>query len=142
MKPSKTIVQAKQIIFSQDVPLLIKRSAWVLFQHELEKTNPATSKAFTQAKALLNTLNWITQQKKRQDDGLKNLTPTEKKIIQLLVVQGLTQKEIALQLEREYITVKRHLANIRRKVGVASMYQVVAVAVERGWVSAPKIVEE
>jgi RNA polymerase sigma factor (sigma-70 family) len=141
MKPSKTAVQAKQIVFSQDVPLLIKRSAWALLQHEMNRTNPATSKVFTQGQALSNTLKWMAQQKKRLDTAYKELTPTQKKVIQLLVVDGFTQKEIALQLEREEVTIKRHFASIRKKIGVSSMYQAVAIAVERGWVSAPEIEE-
>jgi DNA-binding NarL/FixJ family response regulator len=132
--------QAQQIINSQsDMSLGIKRSAWLLFQHELGKTNPATSKPFTVRRALSNTLKWMRQQKARQDAALQQLTPTQRTIIRLVVEEGLTQKEVALRLGRELVTIKKHVAEIRSRMGVSSLYQVVAVAVERGWVNTPKL---
>lgn len=134
-----TLKLARATIFAHEIPLSIKRSAWALFQHELDRMNPATSKAFSQRKALSNTLRWMAQQKKRQEKKLKKLTPTQNKIIHMLVVEGLTQKQMALRLNRELRTIKHHFAQIKIKVGLASMYQVVAVAVELGWVSAPEV---
>ena len=131
--------EAKQTIYAQEeMSLSIKRSAWTLFQHELGHINPATSKPYTPRKALSNVLKWMALQKARQDEALKNLTPTQRKLIYFLVVEGLTQKQMALRMDRELVTIKQHFAQIRTKLGVESLYQVVAVAVERGWVNAPK----
>jgi DNA-binding CsgD family transcriptional regulator len=66
------------------------------------------------------------------------LTPQESRIIRLLV-EGLTQKEMALELACAPQTVKFHLRNLRIKINVVSTYQVVAVAIEQGWAHAPKI---
>jgi RNA polymerase sigma factor (sigma-70 family) len=140
MTPSK-LLRAKQKIYDQDVPLTIKRSAWRLFEHELQRINPATSKPFSQQRALSNTLKWMVQQKERLDTAYKELSPTQKKIIDLLVLKGFTQKQMCLELGVTRDTVKHHYMRIKKKVGVTSMYQVVAVAVERGWVNAPQMEE-
>jgi DNA-binding NarL/FixJ family response regulator len=131
--------QAQETIRNQeDIPLSIKRSAWILFQHELRQTNPATGKQFTARKALSNVLKWMAGQKARQN--FRQLTPKERELIGLLV-EGLTQKQMAFELGCELVTVKRHFSRIRRKIGVISTYQVVAVAIARGWVNAPKMDE-
>lgn len=66
------------------------------------------------------------------------LTQQESRIVRLLV-EGLTQKEMALELQCAPQTVKFHLRNLRVKINVVSTYQVVAVAIEQGWAHAPKI---
>lgn len=141
MRPSKILKEAKATIYEQEMPLSIKRSAWELFQHELQNTNPATSKIFTPRKALSNTLKWMTQQKKRQVAALKKLTPMQKKILRMLVEEGLTQKQMTLRLQRSPTAIKHHMSQMKIKVGLGSLYQVVAVAVELGWVSAPSVQE-
>ena len=83
----------------------------------------------------------MEHQKKRKVAALKKLTPMQNKIVHMLVEEGLTQKQISLNLNKGSTTIKHHLRQIRMKVGVASMYQVVAVAVELGWVSAPPVQE-
>jgi DNA-binding NarL/FixJ family response regulator len=129
--------KARRIIFSQEmIPLSIKRTALFLFEHELEREQPRTEN-----EALSNTLKWMRIMKHRQEAGLLQLTPMQKKIIELLVYEGLTQKQIALRLERDPNTIKHHCTRIRKKVGVDSMYQVVAVAVDLGWVTAPQVQE-
>ena len=116
----------------------IKRSAFVLFRHELSRNNPHTSRPFTPHQALLNVLKWMTGQKAMQN--FRQLTPKERELICFLV-EGLTQKQMALELGCDPVTIKRHFSQIRRKVGAISTYQVVAVAVERGWVNVP-VMEE
>jgi Response regulator containing a CheY-like receiver domain and an HTH DNA-binding domain len=131
--------EAKQTIYSQeDMPLSVKRSAWALFQHELGRINPATQKPFTARKALANVLKWMALQRVRQREGLKYLPPMHRKILQLMVNDGLTQKQIALRLGKAERTVKRYCIEIRELVQVDSIYQAIAVAVELGWISAPK----
>jgi len=137
MKPSKSMLRAQKIIYAQEVSQAIKRSALVLYQHELERTDLRTSKLFTPARALCNTLKWIEQQKEKRH--MKRLTPTQRQIIILLAVEGLNQKQIAYRLKRDRGTIKMHFAQIRRQLGVVSMYQAVAVAVQRGWIVAPKV---
>jgi len=141
MSSPKILREARSTIYAQEMPLSIKHSAWALFKHELNNINPATSKPFTHRKALSNTLKWMEHQKKRKVAALKKLTPMQNKIVHMLVEEGLTQKQISLNLNKGSTTIKHHLRQIRMKVGVASMYQVVAVAVELGWVSAPPVQE-
>lgn len=127
----------RNTIFSHQIPLAIRRSAWSLFLHELTRINPRTSKPFTPRRALSNVLKWMAGQKAMNSYKTK-LTPRESKLVRLLV-EGLTQKEMALELGCAHKTVKAHLAHVRKKIGVVSTYQVVAVAVEQGWVIAPRI---
>ncbi len=138
MKTSKTIEEAKRIIDQQEMPLSIKRSAWMLFQHQLDRINPATKKPFTPRKALTNVLKWMAGQKVQQE--FRQLTPRERELVCLLV-EGFTQKQMAVEMRCDLVTIKRHFTQIRRKIGAISTYQVVAVAVERGWVNAPRIDE-
>lgn len=139
MSPSKnSMTQARQIIYSQTMSLSIKRSAWILFRHELTRIDPKTGRAITRRKALVNVLKWASAQKSRLDAGLKQLSPMQIKIVEMLVMEGLTQKQIALRLKRDPNTIKHHCERIRKKVGVESMYQVVAIAVDQGWVTAPQ----
>src|SRR5919108_4907017 len=103
IKHIDTILQkARQIIFSQEmIPLSIKRTAWFLYQHEMKREEPRTER-----QAMANILKWMAMMKKRQEAGLKQLSPMQKKIIELLVYEGLTQKQIALRLERDPDTIK------------------------------------
>lgn len=131
--------QAQQIINSQaDTSRGIKRSAWLLFRHELTRTNPSTAKPFTVNRALSNVLKWMAGQKAMQN--FRELTPREREIL-AMIVEGLTQNQIALELGCKRVTVKAHLTQIRQKVGAVSTYQLVAIAVERGWVQAPRVDE-
>lgn len=66
------------------------------------------------------------------------LTPQELRVVRLLV-EGLTQKEMALEMQCSHRTLKFHLSNLRSKINVVSTYQLVAVAVEQGWAHAPRI---
>lgn len=136
MKLSKSLLRARQIINEQDAPLSVRRSAFVLYCHELERMDPATGKLFTPRKALANVMKWIAQQKARRK--MKRLRPMERQIVQLLAT-GKTQKQIAVLLKRTRGTIIVRSAEMRKRLGVVSMYQVVAVAVERGWIDAPKL---
>ena len=142
MRRSKIMQQAKETIDAQEaVPLSIKRSAWILFQHQLSRINPATGKPFTARRSLSDTLKWMDLQKQRHDAIMKQLTPMQKQIITLIVEEGLTQKQIAQRLGLEHITVRYHMSEVRKRIGAASTYQVVAVAVEMGWINALKIID-
>lgn len=134
MKPKEN---AQEIIYAQEALLSIKRSAWALYQHELQQVNPLTHRHYTPSQALTNVLRWIAHQKKRGHMAPIELTPTQKIILRLLVAEGLTYKEIALRLGRTTNTIMSHMEHIRTRVGLSSTHQVIAVAVEYGWVGAP-----
>jgi DNA-binding NarL/FixJ family response regulator len=63
--------------------------------------------------------------------------PIQKKILKLLIVDGYTQGQAAHEINRSRETVKLYCAELRNQLGVDSFYQVIAIAVFRGWVSAP-----
>lgn len=127
-----TLQQARQIIESQEnVPLGVKRSACFLFEHEMKKSHHPTPR-----QALHNVLRWMDEQ--RRQNMIIHLTPAELRIVMLLV-EGLTLKQISLEIGTSFRSVKRHMQNVRRKTGTVSMYQVIAVAVDRGWVRAPRV---
>jgi DNA-binding CsgD family transcriptional regulator len=139
MTPLKSMARARQIIFEQDASLAERRSAWGLYQHELTRTDPARLKPYTPRTALKNTLQWLADQRLRRTR--KRLTPMQRQIVQLLSAEGLTQKQIAQRLGRKPETIKKRCSQIKQQLGLESLYQVVAVAIERGWVDPPTMKE-
>lgn len=59
------------------------------------------------------------------------LTPTERKIMEL-AAEGLLVKQIAARLELSPLTVKNHLARIRRRLGATDKAHAVATALRAG----------
>src|SRR5688572_13670089 len=124
--------QARQIIDAEEnVSLGVKRSAKFLFDHEMKKRRPSTPR-----KALQRVLRWMAEQ--RAQSMAIYLTPAELRIVMLLV-HGLTLKQISLEVGTSFRAVKKHMQNVRKKTGTLSTYQVIAVAVDRGWVQAPRV---
>jgi DNA-binding NarL/FixJ family response regulator len=62
------------------------------------------------------------------------LSRREAEILALLV-EGRTNKEIAIALELQEITIKVHLRNVYRKIGAANRAQAVRIAMSSGWVA-------
>jgi DNA-binding NarL/FixJ family response regulator len=130
--------EVKEIIFAQEgVSLAVKRSALKLYKHEMDKLDDMPSRRPSARKVLSNILKWMAGQAAKEKYS-RRLTSIELEILQLLV-EGMPQKQIALELGCSHKRVKRHFSQIRRKVNVWSTYQAVAVAVERGWVKVPKL---
>jgi DNA-binding NarL/FixJ family response regulator len=130
--------QAHEAIIAQEVGPGVRESALFLFEHEIKRIDPDTGRHYTARRALKNVLRWVAGQKARQT--ITRLTPAELRIMRLLV-EGLTMKQISLEIGVSFRVVKRHMQNVRRKTGTVSMYQVIAVAVDRGWVRAPRMDE-
>lgn len=63
------------------------------------------------------------------------LSRREAEILSLLV-EGRTNKEIAIALDLQEITIKVHLRNVYRKIGAANRAQAVRIAMSSGWVGA------
>jgi DNA-binding NarL/FixJ family response regulator len=124
--PSVTIEKAKERIFSREAPLGIRRSALLLFDIETRKRIPLDT-------SLSNVLRWMDGCLEKQKRAQTMLTPLEKRILQMLV-DGFTQQKVAEELGRNVRNTKRHFANIRRRLGVKTMYQAVALCVSYGWV--------
>ncbi|ACL21284.1 LuxR family transcriptional regulator [Desulfitobacterium sp. LBE] len=59
-----------------------------------------------------------------KNTGRKNLTYREKEISKLRI-QGYTRKEIADILNISHFTVKKHLENIYKKLGIASVVELI-----------------
>ena len=62
----------------------------------------------------------------------QKLTQREQDVLRLLV-DGCTNKEIALRMDVQEVTVKLHLSKIYRKLGVRNRAQAVRVVLEAGW---------
>lgn len=62
------------------------------------------------------------------------LSRREAEILNLLV-DGRTNKEIAIVLDLQEITIKVHLRNVYRKIGAANRAQAVRIAMSTGWSS-------
>ena len=61
----------------------------------------------------------------------ENLTVREREVLQLLA-RGLTNQQIAGELSIEVGTVRYHVGNILRKLGLTNRTQAVVYAVEKG----------
>jgi DNA-binding CsgD family transcriptional regulator len=62
----------------------------------------------------------------------KRLTPRQIFILQM-IVEGKTQKQIALELGISRTSVKVQMSKARSKTGAESIYQLVAMAILLGW---------
>lgn len=51
-----------------------------------------------------------------------------------LVADGLSNKEIAVEINRDELTVKSHLARIAKRHGLQGREQMVRFGIERGWI--------
>lgn len=67
------------------------------------------------------------------EEFLSPLTPREMEILRL-VVQGMSNREIAYDLGISHQTVKNHMTAILRKLGVAGRTEAAVHALRRGWV--------
>ncbi|MBI5164198.1 MAG: response regulator transcription factor [Magnetospirillum sp.] len=56
-----------------------------------------------------------------------------------LLVEGRTNKEIAIVLDLQEITIKVHLRNVYRKIGAANRAQAVRIAMSSGWQPPPMV---
>lgn len=63
---------------------------------------------------------------------LHNLSQRERLVLELLI-GGMTNKEIARAIELQEATVKIHVKNLYRKMGVANRAQAVRTAIQPGW---------
>lgn len=68
------------------------------------------------------------------DPKFTTLTQRESEILRLLV-DGLTNKQIAIELDLQEITVKIHVRNIYRKIGSQNRAQAVKITLESGWLT-------
>ncbi len=55
------------------------------------------------------------------------------------LVEGRTNKEIAIALSLQEITIKVHLRNVYRKIGAANRAQAVRISLQSGWIMPPVI---
>jgi two-component system, NarL family, nitrate/nitrite response regulator NarL len=67
-----------------------------------------------------------------QDTALKSLTPREREVLGHLI-KGLPNKKIADEMALQEITIRVHLQNVYRKLGVSNRAHAVATALNGGW---------
>lgn len=67
-----------------------------------------------------------------EDEALRSLTPREREVLDFLI-KGYPNKKIASELKLQEITVKVHLQNVYRKLGVSNRAHAVAKALSCGW---------
>jgi DNA-binding NarL/FixJ family response regulator len=64
----------------------------------------------------------------------KQPTRLEIAILQMLI-DGKSQKQIALELHKSLSTIKQNLARARKHAGVDSLYRLIAISIVLGWCS-------
>jgi DNA-binding NarL/FixJ family response regulator len=81
------------------------------------------------------------QEKEEKEEKAKGgLTKREREIL-LLLVRGRTNRQVAHVLNLSEATVKRHLANLYPKIGVASRTGAIRKALLEGWISVRDITD-
>ncbi len=128
---------AKETIFEQTSLLMaIRRTAWWLFCHELNRKDPRTGKAYTPYKALENVLKWMAEQSEMLERVKREPTQMQRRLLQMLA-DGKSGKQIAMEMGIHEQTLRTHFSRMRSRIGVETMYQVVAVSVKKGWIKVP-----
>lgn len=90
---------------------------------------------------------WYNQHATFTGDGEETLMPLSPREMEVLayIVQGASNKVIAVSLGISQQTVKNHMTNIFRKLGVGDRTEAAIVALRRGWIrlqDAGKLVED
>jgi len=76
----------------------------------------------------------VVAEKLAERIGAEELTPREVNVLQQ-IVEGMTNKEIGVQLKISETTVKTHVNNLLAKLGVTDRTQAATAAIRRGIVS-------
>jgi DNA-binding CsgD family transcriptional regulator len=135
--PPQIIDVAKETIFEQTSLLTaIRRTAWWLFCHELSRKDPETGKLYTPYKALDNALKWMGEQSEMLERVKQEPTQMQRRLLQMLA-EGKSGKQIALEIGIHEQTLRTHFSRMRSRIGVETMYQLIAVGVKKGWVRVP-----
>lgn len=111
----------------------------MLFEHELDRLNPATNEKHTEQEALENVLSWMAHQKRI--NGMVRLSSLERIILHLMVYDGLSMKQIALRLGKSYPQIKQTAYAIRAKMNATTMVQAAVRAAQMGWKSTSHLEE-
>ena len=131
---SPLIDQARETIFEQKSLLLcIRRTAWRLYEHELERTDPDTGSLYTPWKALDNVLKWMAEQSEMLERVKQEPTQMQRRLLQMLA-DGKSGKVIAFELGIHEKTLRTHFVRLRSRLGVETLYQVMAISAKKGWV--------
>lgn len=133
IRSSVSTEDAKARIFAQDVPLVVQRSAFLIFRHCCNSNDPDTGKKHTPEKALDKVIEWMREQKIRQARSYRVLEPQQLELVQMLV-DGLSQGQIGAKLDINLRNLQRRFERIRDQLNVKTVHQVVAICVAYGWV--------
>lgn len=68
---------------------------------------------------------------------IKDPTRLQLRILQMLV-DGMTQKEIAFKLDRNHRTIRTHFHRLKHRLNAVSLFQVIALSTARGWIIPPR----
>jgi DNA-binding NarL/FixJ family response regulator len=128
---------ARSTIEAQRISQRVRASAWQLYEHELDRMDPHTGKPYTPRKALRNVMLWIEGQRKQQEKAKCSPTPRQRLVLQMMV-SGMKQNQIAERLGISVRTLKYHFSSMKSRLGVETLYQVVAISVQEGWIKPPK----
>jgi DNA-binding NarL/FixJ family response regulator len=121
---------AKDMIFAQEVPPGVKQTAWWLYQHERNKVKATP---YNDEKVLASVLAWMDEQRLFIETLKMGPTDEQRRRLQMLA-EGMSQKQIAHALGQNVGTTRAYFTRLRARLGMDTLYQLMATAVERGWV--------
>ena len=86
------------------------------------------------SQVLKRVLRWMDDQHTKEAQRRLEPTIRERHLLHLFVVRGMTMKEIALITGNNVSAIKWHFKRMRDRLGDMTLYQFVAISVDRGWV--------
>ena len=125
--------QAKDTIMDQPLPLRVRDTAWWLYQYELRRIDPSTKKPYAPHKALEHTLKWMYEQLLLIESQKLRPNDKQRRMLQMLA-EGMSEKQIAFELGMNPQTARGTFLRLRTRLGMASLYQLMAHSVQKGWV--------
>lgn len=126
--PARALRAGASAFLTKDTPLAELADAVVRFWHGELVVDPAV------ARTMFSLVPEMGPAPRRPGDQRElRLTPTEQKVMEL-AAEGLMVKQIALRLGLSPLTVKNHLARIRRRLGATDKAHAVATALRAGLV--------
>lgn len=85
--------------------------------------------------AMLEATSWTVSTRQRAQTRLQKLTPREREVL-MGVIEGMSNKLIAVRLDLSHRTVEMHRSNLMRKLEVAGITELLGVAAQAG-ISSP-----
>jgi len=123
----------KELIQTLDLLVAQSQAYERALPHQNYQARAAVAALGELARQALNEARGMEEMLEEKDPLIHGISPRELEVL-ALTARGLTNKEIGYRLHLSERTVQFHLRSIFNKTGTDSRTQVVALAVQNGWI--------